>query len=144
MSSPTSRSGLLSKYDSGEYFCELLGSPASPHPVFETIEQQLSTITEDELRSRAVAAENDLFDLGVTFTVYSEKNAIDRVLPFDLAAARILAAYRVPEQAPLDDALIAAVAQAAQMAVVTRNTRHFEPLGVPCLNPWDSTPPPPR
>lgn len=61
----------------------------------------------------------------------------DRVLPFDLAAARILAAYRVPEHAPFDDALIAAVAQSAQMTVATRNTKHFEPLGVPCLNPWD-------
>lgn len=62
-----------------------------------------------------------------------------RVLPFDLAAARILATYRVPERAPLDDALTAAIAQAADMTVVTRNTRHFEPLGVACLNPWDSS-----
>lgn len=60
----------------------------------------------------------------------------DRVLPFDLPAARILATYRVPEHAPLDDVLIAAVAQSAQMTVVTRNTRHFEPLGVPFLDPW--------
>ena len=62
-----------------------------------------------------------------------------RVLPFDLPAApRILAAYRVPEHAPLDDALIASVAQAAGMTLVTRNIRHFEPLGVACLNPWES------
>jgi toxin FitB len=60
-----------------------------------------------------------------------------RVLPFDLTAARILATYRVPEHAPLDDALIAAIAQAADMTVATRNTRHFEPLGVPSVNPWD-------
>lgn len=59
-----------------------------------------------------------------------------RVLPFDLPAARVLATYRVPEHAPLDDALIAAVAQATAMTVVTRNTRHFEPLGVTCLDPW--------
>ncbi len=60
-----------------------------------------------------------------------------RVLPFDLPAARILANYRVPEDAPLDDALIAAIAQAADMTVATRNIRHFEPLGVACVNPWD-------
>lgn len=59
-----------------------------------------------------------------------------RVLPFDLAAARVLAAYRVPEHAPFDDALIAAVAQAREMTVATRNTRHFTPLGVPCVDPW--------
>ena len=61
----------------------------------------------------------------------------DRVLPFDLRSARILATYRVPERAPLDDALIAAVAQAAGMVVATRNTSHFEALGVRCLNPWE-------
>ena len=62
-----------------------------------------------------------------------------RVLPFDLPAARILATYRVPEHARLDDALIAAIAQAEEMTVATRNTRHFEPLGVQCLNPWGQT-----
>ena len=64
----------------------------------------------------------------------------DRVLPFDLPAARILAAYRVPEHAPFDDALIAAVAQSADMTVATRNTRHFHPLGVPCVDLWDTNP----
>lgn len=59
-----------------------------------------------------------------------------RVLPFDLAAARILGGYRVPEHAPLDDALIASVAQATGKVVVTRNVRHFEPLGAACLDPW--------
>jgi hypothetical protein len=61
-----------------------------------------------------------------------------RVLAFDLAAARILASYRVPEHAPYDDALIAATAQAANMTMVTRNTKHFEPLGIRCLDPWAS------
>ncbi|MGH3497887.1 MAG: hypothetical protein ACRDP1_10520, partial [Nocardioidaceae bacterium] len=63
----------------------------------------------------------------------------DRVLPFDLSAARILAAYRVPEHAPFDDALIAAVAESAEMTIATRNTKHFEPLGILCLNPWETT-----
>lgn len=63
-----------------------------------------------------------------------------RVLPFDLPAARILATYRVPEHAPLDDAITGAVAQAAAMTVVTRNTRHFAPLGVACRNPWEQSP----
>lgn len=60
----------------------------------------------------------------------------DRVLPFDLPAARILATFRVPEHAPADYALIAAVAQAREVTIVTRNTKHFEPLGVHCCNPW--------
>ncbi|WEL94975.1 VapC toxin family PIN domain ribonuclease, partial [Tsukamurella tyrosinosolvens] len=59
-----------------------------------------------------------------------------RVLAFDLDAARVLATYRVPEHAPLDDALIATVADASGMFVATRNTKHFEPLGVRCVDPW--------
>ncbi len=56
-----------------------------------------------------------------------------RVLSFDLPAARSLARYRVPE----GDALIAAVAESSGKVVVTRNVRHFQPLGVRCLNPWE-------
>lgn len=64
----------------------------------------------------------------------------DRVLPFDLEAARKLANYRVPEHAPLDDAIIAAIAQSHGMTVATRNVKHFEPLGVPCVDPWEFGP----
>jgi uncharacterized circularly permuted ATP-grasp superfamily protein len=36
------------------------------------------------LRRRSRAAERELFNLGITFTVYTDRDAIDRVLPFDL------------------------------------------------------------
>jgi uncharacterized circularly permuted ATP-grasp superfamily protein len=86
------RSGLLSNYDSGKFYCELLGGVSSPHAVVDSIERQLSEISEAELRTRAMAAENDMFDLGVTFTVYSDKSAIDRVFPFDLIPRVLTAA----------------------------------------------------
>jgi predicted nucleic acid-binding protein len=57
-------------------------------------------------------------------------------LPFDLLAARILATYPVPDQAPRDAALIAAIHQSTGMTIATRNPRHFEPLGVSIVNPW--------
>lgn len=60
----------------------------------------------------------------------------NRVLPFDAAAARALATFRVPERAPLDDAIIAAIAISTGMTVVSRNARHFDPLGVAVLDPW--------
>lgn len=60
-----------------------------------------------------------------------------RVLAFDLRAARVLATYRVPEHAPYADAVIAAVAESTDKVVVSRNSRHFQPLGVRCLDPWD-------
>jgi toxin FitB len=100
-------------------------------------------LTVSELERGVIAKERSDPDQGTILRRWLEERVLpaftDRVLPFDLAAARILAAYRVPEHAPLDDALIAAIAQAADVSVVTRNTRHFEPLGVTCLNPWEAT-----
>lgn len=61
----------------------------------------------------------------------------DRVLPFDLDAARILARYPGSEKTPVDDAQIASVVAANGMVLVTRNTKHFESTGVPTINPWD-------
>lgn len=61
----------------------------------------------------------------------------NRVLDFTTRAARIYGKYPIPESAPKDDALIAAIAAANGMIVVTRNVKHFEPLGVPVINPWE-------
>jgi toxin FitB len=106
-------------------------------------DQFVTALTVSELERGVIAKERSDPDQGTILRRWLEERVLpaftDRVLPFDLAAARILAAYRVPEHAPLDDALIAAIAQAADMSVVTRNTRHFEPLGVTCLNPWEAT-----
>jgi predicted nucleic acid-binding protein len=35
------------------------------------------------------------------------------------------------------DGLIAATAEVHEMTIVTRNTKHFEAVGVPLLNPWN-------
>ena len=103
----------------------------------------VSAFTVAEIERGVVAKERTDATQGAVLRRWFEQNVLpafaDRVLPFDLPAARILATYRVPEHAPLDDALIAAIAQAADMTVVTRNNRHFEPLGVACVNPWDQS-----
>ena len=50
----------------------------------------------------------------------------------------MLGSFRVPDPAPLDDAVIAAIAVAHDLIVATRNTKHFEPLdGVRLANPGD-------
>lgn len=108
-------------------------------------DQFVSAFTIAEIERGVIAKERSDAEQGAVLRRWFEENVLptfaDRVLPFDLSAARILAAYRVPEHAPFDDALIAAVAESAEMTIVTRNTKHFEPLGVPCLNPWDTTTP---
>lgn len=106
-------------------------------------DQFVSAFTIAEIERKVIAKERSDAEQGAVLRRWFDENVsptfADRVLPFDLSAARTFAAYRVPEHAPFDDALVAAVAESAEMAVVTRNTKHFEPLGVPCLNPWVTT-----
>jgi uncharacterized circularly permuted ATP-grasp superfamily protein len=80
-----------SGYDAGGYYCEVFGRPDAPAHHTLPLRERLSRIPVDELRRRARNAENELFNLGVTFTVYSEKDAIDRILPFDVIP-RVLSA----------------------------------------------------
>jgi toxin FitB len=108
-------------------------------------DQFVSAFSIAEIERGVIAKERTDAEQGTVLRRWFEENVLPafagRVLGFDLAAARILAGYRVPEHAPLDDALIAAVAQSDGLTVVTRNERHFEPLGVPYLNPWGTPDP---
>ncbi len=75
--------GLLDGYDKGAFFCELMDC-ATHDPALALIAKRLSEMDPAELRRRADIAEVELFNQGITFTVYSDKDAIDRILPFDL------------------------------------------------------------
>jgi uncharacterized circularly permuted ATP-grasp superfamily protein len=75
--------GLLEGYDKGAFFCELMDC-AAHDPAVALIADRLSRMEPAELRRRAGIAEVELFNQGITFTVYSDKDAIDRILPFDL------------------------------------------------------------
>jgi hypothetical protein len=103
--------------------------------------QFVTATTVAEIERGVVAKERSEPTQGETLRRWFDERVLPtfahRVLPFDLPAARILATYRVPELAPFDDALIAAIAHAAEMTVATRSIKHFEPLGVRCFNPWD-------
>ncbi len=78
-------------YDAGPYFCELTGARDGDGGAAAEVRARIATIGLDALRARAAAAEGELINLGVTFTVYTEAQAIDRILPFD-CIPRILTA----------------------------------------------------
>lgn len=70
----------------------------------------------------------------------------DRILAFDAATARIAGAMsdraRGQGQAPgFADIIIAATAQHHGLTILSRNLRHFEPLGVAILDPFATLPP---
>ena len=68
-----------------------------------------------------------------------------RILPFDLATARLAGALsdhaRGQGHAPgFADIIISATAQRHGLTILTRNLRHFEPLGVPVHDPFSELP----
>ncbi|HSA82656.1 MAG TPA: circularly permuted type 2 ATP-grasp protein [Geminicoccaceae bacterium] len=79
-------------YDPAGYYCELLGLGRGSEATLAAIRDRLGRISMAELRRRAEAAERELFNLGITFTVYSERDAIDRILPFDVIPRVLTAA----------------------------------------------------
>ncbi len=70
-------------YDSGPYFCELTAPREGDGGAAQQLQDRITAVGLDAIRARAAAAETDLINLGITFTVYSEATAIDRILPFD-------------------------------------------------------------
>ena len=70
----------------------------------------------------------------------------ERIIPFDTPVARIAGALsdraRGQGQAPgLGDIMIAATALCRGLTILSRNVRHFAPLGVPVLDPFVALPP---
>src|SRR6516162_9660378 len=77
---------ILDGYDPQGLYCEMLRSSAS-----HVIRERLSALSIDALKVRAAAANAELYNLGITFTIYSDAQTIDRILPFDVLP-RILSA----------------------------------------------------
>ena len=70
----------------------------------------------------------------------------ERILPLDTPTARIAGALsdraRGRGQAPgLADVIIAATAKSRGLTILSRNIRHFAPLCVPALDPFEALPP---
>ncbi len=89
--SPETVADLFAGYGVPGFFCEIMNALDPDEPTVRLIRDRLRAFDVEELRRRAAAAEAELFNLGITFTVYSDRDAIDRILPFDLIP-RILTA----------------------------------------------------
>jgi uncharacterized circularly permuted ATP-grasp superfamily protein len=87
----TPDTGPLASYRHDGFWCELYGSESFPSPHAAQVCARLARMDMAELRRRAQAAEHELFNLGITFTVYSDRDSIDRILPFDVVP-RVLSA----------------------------------------------------
>ena len=81
----TTRSkGLFANYDRAGFFCEMFGGDDDAAAHTESIRARLREMKVSTLQRRAKSSDRELYNLGITFTVYSDRDAIDRVLPFDV------------------------------------------------------------
>ncbi|HUG97578.1 MAG TPA: circularly permuted type 2 ATP-grasp protein [Gammaproteobacteria bacterium] len=80
-----------SQYDPGHAWDELLSGPGRPRPHARELTRYLSSLTPNGLGRRQQAAERAIMEMGITFTVYSEGQNIDRAWPFDIIP-RVIAA----------------------------------------------------
>lgn len=79
----------MSKIDWNNYafngfYDELMAAPGVPHPAAKMLCEYLAQLDARELKEHKQAAEVAIQVMGITFTVYSEGNMIDRAWPFDI------------------------------------------------------------
>ena len=80
-----------SRYDPGEFYDELISTPGNPRMAARSLAAYLGSLSDQQLNRRQRAAELAIEEMGITFTVYSEGQNIDRSWPFDIIP-RVIAA----------------------------------------------------
>ena len=83
MASDTTTGTLLPGYDAEGFYCEATSAAAEGAIPSEVVER-FRQLDGNALSVRAEDASRELYNLGITFTVYSDKDMIDRILPFDV------------------------------------------------------------
>jgi uncharacterized circularly permuted ATP-grasp superfamily protein len=63
---------------------ELVGDDGTPRPVAAALMSMIEAMGTDTLAERQQVAELDILTMGITFTVYSDGQNIDRAWPFDI------------------------------------------------------------
>jgi uncharacterized circularly permuted ATP-grasp superfamily protein len=71
-------------YDPRDFYDDMMCGPGRPRTEAHAVAAYLASLSTDEIRSRQLAAEAAIDEMGITFTVYSEGSNIDRAWPFDI------------------------------------------------------------
>jgi len=71
-------------YDPDGLFDELISSPGYARKAARTLTSYLKSLSDEELLARKEASEIAIKTMGITFTVYSDGENIDRAWPFDI------------------------------------------------------------
>ena len=71
-------------YDTGNFYDEMFEVDGSPRGRAALLVQRIEALPEGELLEHRRASERALLQLGITFNVYGNKSATERVWPFDI------------------------------------------------------------
>jgi uncharacterized circularly permuted ATP-grasp superfamily protein len=72
------------QYDPGDFYDEMISSPGNSRVAARVLANYLKSLGDQQLARRQRAAELAIEEMGITFTVYSEGENIDRAWPFDI------------------------------------------------------------
>ena len=79
------------QYDPGGLYDELISTPGHPRTASRSLAKYLGSLSDQQLNRRQRAAELAIEEMGITFTVYTEGENIDRSWPFDIIPRAISA-----------------------------------------------------
>jgi uncharacterized circularly permuted ATP-grasp superfamily protein len=81
-----------SRYALGAAYDEMFGRDGVARPHYAALDARLKTLSLDELARRQQACEQSFLHQGITFTVYSDAQATERIIPTDLLPRIVTAA----------------------------------------------------
>lgn len=94
-------------YDPGQAYDDIIDGAGAPRPAAQQLAAQLGAMSPEALRDRQKAAESAIVETGITFTVYSEGQNIDRAWPFDIVPRTLERSEWVTTEAGLKQRLMA-------------------------------------
>jgi uncharacterized circularly permuted ATP-grasp superfamily protein len=71
-------------YDTAAFYDEMLLPDGSPRPGAKLLKEQIESLPDGELLQRQQAAERLLLQSGITFNVYGDGAATEKIFPFDI------------------------------------------------------------
>jgi uncharacterized circularly permuted ATP-grasp superfamily protein len=77
-------SSLWTNYQADKAYDEMINAQGNTRPLCSKLGKYLQSLGAEALKGRRSAAEAAILEMGITFTVYSEKGNIDRAWPFDI------------------------------------------------------------
>ncbi|GFK93092.1 hypothetical protein NNJEOMEG_00921 [Fundidesulfovibrio magnetotacticus] len=71
-------------YDLGPFHDEMFAAPGTPRDGARLLLEKIESLPPGELLRRQQKAEQTLYDLGITFTVYGHQEGTEKIFPFDV------------------------------------------------------------